>query len=203
MAEGDSILRMARRLDEALAGEIASRSARPGPRRPDGLPAAELDGRVLERVESRGKHLLLHFEGGLVLHSHLGMRGGWHALPRAASAGGARAHQAWIALTGDGAEAVNFGGSTMRIAREAKLRAGPEAGTPRPGHPGGRLRSGRGRSAACGRSHRSIELGEALLGQRLVAGIGNIFKSRGLLRGAESIPKRASTALPTRSWRPS
>ena len=76
MAEGDSILRIARRLQESLAGkQVTART--PGQRRPDGLAATELDGRTLERVESRGKHLLLHFEDDLVLHSHLGMRGSW------------------------------------------------------------------------------------------------------------------------------
>jgi endonuclease VIII len=72
--EGDSVLRLARRLDERLAGSKVSVRT-PGQRRPDGISAAELDGRVLERAESRGKHLLLHFEGGVALHAHMGMRG--------------------------------------------------------------------------------------------------------------------------------
>src|SRR6266542_3813747 len=118
MAEGDSILRIARSLNQRLAGnELSVRT--PGPRRPDGLPASELDGRTLERVESRGKHLLLHFEDGLALHSHLGMRGSWQLYGQGERWRRPR-HQAWIALAGGGVEAVNFGGSTMRIAREAQ-----------------------------------------------------------------------------------
>jgi endonuclease VIII len=176
MAEGDSILRIARRLDERLAGrEIMVRT--PGPRRPDGLPAERLSGSKLERVESRGKHLLLHFEGGLALHSHLGMRGSWQIY-----AAGERwrrpARQAWIALTGDGTEAVNFGGSTMRIAREAQLRQDPRLARLGPD-----LLADDFDPAAAVQRMRSIapdvELGAALLGQRLVAGIGNIFKSEG------------------------
>ena len=77
MAEGDSILRLARRVEAALAGSVVS-ARTPGRRRPEGRPAADLDGRVLVGAESRGKHLLLRFDGGLVLHSHLGMRGAWH-----------------------------------------------------------------------------------------------------------------------------
>ena len=66
MAEGDSILRIARRLDQALAGQAIS-ARTPGPRRPTGLAPGQLYGRILERVESRGKNLLLHFEDRLVL----------------------------------------------------------------------------------------------------------------------------------------
>jgi endonuclease-8 len=176
MAEGDSILRIARRLDEALAGEEVSVRT-PGQRRPSGLPPTQLDGRVLERAESRGKHLILHFDGGLALHSHLGMRGSWHIYGP-----GDRwrrpASQAWIALAVNGAEAVNFGGSTMRIAREAQLRRDPRLARLGPDllaedfDARDAVRSLRGAGP-------QAELGEALLEQSLVAGIGNIFKSEG------------------------
>jgi endonuclease VIII len=174
--EGDSILRIARRLDEALAGEQVSVRT-PGQRRPAGLPPAELDGRVLERVESRGKHLLLHFEGGRVLHSHLGMRGSWQ-LYRAGERWRRPRREAWIAITGNGAEAVNFGGSTMRIATEAQLHRDPRLARLGPDilaedfDPAASIARMRG-------TNPGISLGEALLGQRLVAGIGNIFKSEG------------------------
>lgn len=70
MAEGDTILRAARRLEMALAGQALGVRALGGRGRAAGIE--RLDGRRLERVEARGKHLLLRFEG-LVLHSHLGM----------------------------------------------------------------------------------------------------------------------------------
>ena len=174
--EGDSVLRLARRLDERLAGSKVSVRT-PGQRRPDGIPAAELDGRVLERAESRGKHLLLHFEGGVALHAHMGMRGSWQLYDD-----GERwrrpARDAWIALTGNGAEAVNFGGSKLRIVREAQLgrdprlaRLGPDllADDFDPAVAAARIRS----------AGPDLRIGDALLGQRLVAGIGNIFRSEG------------------------
>jgi len=176
MAEGDTILRTARRIDRALAGKRLSVRT-PGPRRPAGLPVAEIDGRVLERAESRGKHLLLHFEGGLALHSHLGMRGSWQVYS-AGERWRRPSRQAWIALASGGVEAVNFGGSTMRIAREGQLRTDPKLARLGPDLLGddfdaetavARIRSVRP----------DLKLGEALLGQRLVAGIGNIFKSEG------------------------
>jgi endonuclease VIII len=174
--EGDSILRLARKLSESLTGQELSVRA-PGPRRPAGVPVAELDGRVLERVESRGKHLLLHFEGGLALHSHMGMRGSWQ-LYRQGERWRRPARDAWIALAGEGVEAVNFGGSTMRIAREAQLRRDPRLARLGPDlladdfEP--QVAAARIRSAGP-----DLKVGDALLGQRLVAGIGNIFRSEG------------------------
>jgi endonuclease VIII len=175
VAEGDTILRLARRLNPALAGQTIAVRA-PGPRRPAGLPVAEIDAHRLERVESRGKHLLFHFDEA-VLHSHLGMKGSWQLYER-----GERwrrpASQAWLALTGDSTEAVNFGGSSMRIATERQLRLDPKlsrlgpdllAEDFDPAEAIPRLRS-RGPE---------LLIGEALLGQRLVAGIGNIFRSEG------------------------
>ncbi len=176
MAEGDSILRVARRMDAALAGSRVSVRT-PGRRRPDGLPPTSIDGLVLERVESRGKHLLLHFEESLVLHSHLGMRGGWH-LYRTGERWRRPAHDAWIALAGNESEAVNFGGSKMRIVAEGQLDRDPRLARLGPDI----LAEAFEPTAAIARmrgTNPQIELGEALLGQRLVAGIGNIFKSEG------------------------
>lgn len=190
MAEGDSILRIARRIDQNLAGKRLSVRT-PGPRRPAGLAPAEIDGRVLERAESRGKHLLLHFEGDVALHSHLGMRGSWHLYGKG-ERWGRPPNQAWIALGAEGTEAVNFGGSTMRIAREAQLprdprlaRLGPDllADAFDPATASGRLRS-----------YPDLEIGSALLGQRLVAGIGNIFKSEGCF-AAGIDPRRRVASL--------
>ena len=174
--EGDSVLRLARRLDGRLAGSKVSVRT-PGQRRPDGIPAAELDGRVLERAESRGKHLLLHFEGGVALHAHMGMRGSWQ-LYEDGERWRRPARDAWIALTGNGAQAVNFGGSKLRIVREAQLgrdprlaRLGPDllADDFDPAVAAARIRS----------AGADLRIGDALLGQRLVAGIGNIFRSEG------------------------
>ncbi len=176
MAEGDSILRLARRLNERLAGQRISVRT-PGQRRPSGLPPAELDGRKLERAESRGKHLLLHFDGGLALHSHLGMRGRWDVY-----AAGERwrrpAHQAWIALSGGEAEAVNFCGSTMRIAREAQLRRDPRLARLGPDLLADDFEPAWG-AQALRRVNPDTEVDEALLDQGVIAGIGNIFKSEG------------------------
>jgi endonuclease VIII len=171
MAEGDTILRAARRIEGAVGGQELEVRARSGQARAAGLE--RVDGCCLERVEARGKHLLLHF-GDLVLHSHMGMSGSWYVYTR-----GARwrkpANAAWVTLSAAKVEAVQFGGPTLRLLSATQLRSDPTLSRLGPDILGTgfdpeavrvRLQAGPER-----------ELGEALLDQRLVAGIGNIFKS--------------------------
>jgi endonuclease-8 len=176
MAEGDSILRIARRMEGALGGQQVSIRT-PSRRRPAGLAPTSIDGLTLERVESRGKHLLIHFDEGLVLHSHLGMRGSWHVY-RAGERWRRPARDAWIVIAANGIEAVNFGGSTMRIVTEAQLPRDPKLARLGPDI----LADDLDPAIAIARMRQTdpqLELGAALLGQSLVAGIGNIFKSEG------------------------
>jgi endonuclease-8 len=171
VAEGDTILRAAQRLEQALAGETLAVSA-PNPRgRAAGVE--RLDGHRFDGAEARGKHLLLRFDD-LVLHSHLGMSGGWHVYPRGARWRRPRS-AAWVALAGEKAEAVQFGGPTLRLLPAARAhrdpqlaRLGPDVLDPEfdPGSVLVAMRADPGRAA-----------GDALLDQTLVAGIGNIFKS--------------------------
>lgn len=171
MAEGDTIVRAGRRIEAALGGQEIAVQARNGRGRAAGVERA--GGRRLERVETRGKHLLLHLSD-LALHSHLGMSGSWHVYRR-----GDRwrkpAPAAWVTLAGDELEAVQFGGSALRLLSATRLRSdpvlsrlGPDVLAPEfdPGAVRARLRASPER-----------ELGEALLDQSLIAGIGNIFKS--------------------------
>jgi endonuclease VIII len=171
MAEGDTILRAARRIEVAIGGEPLA-VATPSPRgRAAGL--GRIDGRRLERAEARGKHLLLHF-GDLVLHSHLGMSGAWHVYDRGERWRKPR-RSAWAVLAGDSREAAQFGGPTLRLLRADRLprdpqlsRLGPDVLAPDfdPEAAAAAIRADPGRG-----------LGDALLDQRLLAGIGNIFKS--------------------------
>jgi endonuclease-8 len=184
MAEGDTILRAARRLDAALAGEALAVEA-PNPRgRAAGVE--RLDGRRLDGVESHGKNLLLRF-GDLVLHSHLGMNGSWHVYPRGGPWHKPR-RSAWALLVGEGREAAQFGGPTLRLIPADRLRRDPQLARLGPDllapgfDPEPVIRAMR---AEPGRS-----LGDALLDQALVAGIGNIFKSEACF-AARANPWRA------------
>jgi endonuclease VIII len=171
MAEGDTILRTARRIEAAVGGQPLRVRAR-GRGRTAG--AERLDGRRLDRVEARGKHLLLRFDSDLVLHSHLGMSGSWHVYRR-----GERwrkpASAAWLALDAGEVEAVQFGGPTLRVLSLGQLRRdpvlarlGPDILAPEFDLPA---------ALDALRASPNRELGDALLDQQLIAGIGNIFKS--------------------------
>jgi endonuclease VIII len=171
MAEGDTILRLARRFETTLLGERVAVTA-PNPR---GKATAidRLDGRNLETVGAHGKHLLLGF-GELSLHSHLGMSGGWHFYRPGARWRRPRS-SAWAVLSGGGWDAVQFSGPTLRVATTSRLRRDPQL-----------LRLGPDILAddfdpeavvAAMRADPGRGLGDVLLDQHLVAGIGNIFKS--------------------------
>ena len=172
MAEGDTILRAARRLERALAGEAVAVRA-PSPRgRAAGVE--RLDGMTVRGVRSLGKNLVLDF-GALALHSHLGMNGSWH-VHAPGEPWRKPVRSAWVVLsTEGGVEAAQFGGPTLRLLRGGALerdpvlaRIGPDVLAP-DFDPADSIRLLRGGPER--------ELGDALLDQGKVAGIGNIFKS--------------------------
>ena len=82
MPEGDTIHFAALRVGGVLVGHVPERIATPHPRFARDRWPERLAGRTVEAVEARGKHLLLRFEGGLVIHSHLRMTGAWRVVRR-------------------------------------------------------------------------------------------------------------------------
>jgi endonuclease-8 len=191
VAEGDTIMRIARRLDRAFGG-LAVAVRAPSPR---GAAAGvgRLDGRRLERAEPRGKHHLLHFGEGLVLHSHLGMKGAWH-LYRQGDPWRKPARSAWVALAAEGREAVQFGGTTMRVLEARQLALDSVLGRLGPDILSADFDPSLGVDALHS-TDPSRQLGDALLDQRLIAGIGNIFKSEGCFAAGVD-PWRALGDLP-------
>src|SRR5471032_669564 len=122
MPEADSLHRAARRL-QLLAGQRVEVEA-PHPRAAGKQLAERLNGLRLESVEAVGKNLLLHFEGGLVLRSHLRMTGRWRVEPR----GSTRVGRPWLVLRGDEHEAVLWNGPVLELGRgtTAMRRLGPD-----------------------------------------------------------------------------
>jgi endonuclease-8 len=171
MAEGDTILRLVRRFEASLVGENLEVAA-PHPRgRAAGVE--RLNGRRLDRADAHGKHLLLHFDD-LVLHSHLGMSGGWHLYPRGASWRRPRS-SAWAVLGGSRQDAVQFGGPSMKVVAAGRLHSDPQLARLGPDL----LAQELDLEAVLGslRAEPTRTIGDALLDQTVVAGIGNIFKS--------------------------
>ncbi|MBS1861613.1 MAG: hypothetical protein JSS68_07855 [Actinobacteria bacterium] len=172
MAEGDTILRAKQRLSGALVGQAITVSA-PHPRgRAAGVE--RLDGLTLEGIDTHGKHLLFDF-GGLVLHSHLGISGGWHVYDRRARWRRPRS-SAWAVLGGERQEAVQFGGPTLRVLPASRVAIDPQLARLGPDILAPELDLD-GTVAKFRATDQSRTLGDALLDQRLTAGIGNIFKS--------------------------
>jgi endonuclease VIII len=177
MAEGDTIHRTARRLNAALGGREIALAESPDPRSPVHRRAGELRGRTLERAEARGKHLLAHFSGGVVLHSHLGINGGW----RVRGDGRIPYGKPWVLIGSGPAVAAQFGGKLLRLVSESRARNDPglmQLG-PDPLAPGFDAPSAARRLLDAGTGR---EVGDALLDQRVIAGIGNAIRVEALFR---------------------
>ena len=166
MPEGDALHRAARRL-QPLVGERVEVET-PHPRAAVGRIAERLNGRRLISVEAVGKSLLLSFDGGYVLHSHLRMSGRWTVVPR----GTERRGRPWLVLRGAEREAVLWNGPVLELHMRSVARLGPDILAERPDldRMVGNLR----------RAEQRRQLGDALLDQRLVAGIGNKWKAEAL-----------------------
>jgi endonuclease-8 len=175
MPEGDTIFRTATVLRRVLVGGVvreAGAQPRPGLSRVPHL--SRLVGRTVEAVEARGKHLLIRCSGGLSLRTHLRMRGSWHRY-RPGEAWRLPASRATCWVQTESAVAVCFDAPEAELLTDAELvrhrglRAlGPDL-----------LGASFDASAAVARlrERSSVALAEALLDQRAVAGIGNVYKS--------------------------
>jgi endonuclease-8 len=166
MPEGDSLHRAARRLQVLVGEQVAVET--PHPRAAAQRVAERLDGRRLLAVEAIGKNLLLRFDGGLVLRSHLRMKGRWRVLPRDAPLFGSP----WLVLRGDEHTAALWHGPVLELDRGVARRLGPDILAEPPAFDAmlANLRRGAQERA----------VGDALVDQRLVAGIGNMWKAEAL-----------------------
>jgi endonuclease-8 len=163
--EGDALHRAARRLQPLVGQRLEVES--PHPRAQATGVAEHVDGRVLESVEAVGKNLLLRFEGGVVLRSHLRMTGRWRLEPR----GRARVGLPWLVLRGTEHEGVLWNGPVLTLEARNVARLGPDV-----------LAESFDVGSAVARLRRAgdLWLGEALQDQRLVAGIGNVWMAETL-----------------------
>lgn len=168
MPEGDTVHRIARVLRRELEGRTLERLF---VRDRGDIP--ELAGRRVERVEARGKHLLVHMETGWTLRVHLGMHGRWlrrhvrETIPGAVTAVLAAGETAYICERAYTAELVQ----TRALRSHPRLRRlGPDLLADPPDIDDAVRR-------ASMPAHADREIGDLLLDQRIAAGIGNVYKS--------------------------
>ena len=191
MPEGDTIFRAARTMQRALGGAVVTRfeSVFPALNRVD--VDSPLTGRTIDSVSAQGKHLLIAFSGDLILRTHMRMHGSWHLY---------RPGERWqrphrdMRLVIETAAFVAVGFNvpiaeflTARdVSRHRQLQAlGPDLLSPD---------FDQGAAAERLRAHPADTIADALLNQRIVAGIGNVFKSEILfLTGVH--PHRTVNAL--------
>jgi endonuclease-8 len=140
----------------------------PHPRARAAIAAEQLDDRLLESVTAVGKNLLLRFEGGVVLRSHLRMSGRWTVRRRGADGHGLP----WLVLRGSELEGVLWGGPVLELHARALARLGPDI-LARP--PDLEAMLARLRAADPARP-----LAETLQDQTVVAGLGNMWAAETL-----------------------
>jgi len=164
--EGDSLRRAAQRLQVLVGQKLEVES--PHPRAQATGVAQQVDGHTLESVESVGKNLLLRFEGGLVVRSHLRMSGRWRVEGRGAK----RVGLPWLVLRGETQEGVLWNGPVLELERRSVRRLlGPDV----------LADDFDVDSIVTGfRSAGDRWLGEAMQHQQLVAGIGNMWIAEAL-----------------------
>ena len=174
MPEGDVVRYTARRLHEALAGRTLIRSDFRVP----GLATADLTSEVVTETVSRGKHLFTRTGNGLTVHTHLRMDGTWRVRPAAERI--RDSHRIRLLLANEDWQAIGYQLGVVELihsSEEAKVTGhlGPDLLGP----DWDRDEAVRRLSAEPDRP-----IGEALLDQRNLAGIGNVYKAEVLfLRG--------------------
>ena len=175
MPEGDTIHYAANRIGAALVGREIEEIATPQRRHAMDRWPERLDGRAVRSVDAHGKHLFVRFEGDLTLHSHLRMGGRWNVYKR-----GQRwrrsPRRAWLVIRTREHEVVQFDGPVLELMTDSRTRfdkvlagLGPDVLAADFDHAAflARLRE----------DDQTRGIADALLDQRNLAGIGNLWKA--------------------------
>jgi endonuclease-8 len=172
--EGDTIFRTARALQQGFAGKKVTLFETAYASLASVNDQTPVTGRTIERVESHGKWLLIHFSGDLILTTHMLMSGSWHIYRVGERWKRARSHMRVVLGTADLlAVAFNVPVARFHTARTLERFAGVAGLGP------DLLGSEFAADEATARllEQGGEEIGNVLLNQRVVAGIGNVFKS--------------------------
>ncbi len=189
MPEGDALFRFANKVRAPLEGKVirAARSHGPGP-----VPrVAKIVGQQCTGVRSQGKNLIISFENGLALRGHLRMYGTWHVY-KPGEPWTRPEREARLVLEVDDAVVVNFSAPVIELIEERSLgyhspisNLGPdllddafdiEEAVLRLRHP----------------TREMLTIGDAIMDQRAVAGVGNIWKNESLFHARMNPWRRVS-----------
>jgi endonuclease VIII len=178
MPEGDTIYRAARALQKAIGGKVVTGFETGLAKLARVNDDAPLVGRTVEKVESRGKWCLIFFSGDLILVTHMLMSGSWHLYRTGERWQMGRSRMRVVIRTGDW-EAVAFNVPIAEFHTERSLARSSQV--PKLGPDilsydftvEGRV----ARLAAYGRENSEAEIAVVLLNQRVLAGLGNVYKS--------------------------
>jgi endonuclease-8 len=198
MPEGDTIFRSARAMQRALGGKLCTgfeTALAPLARVDDDAPIA---GRTIERVEALGKWLLVHFSGDLILLTHMLMSGSWHLYKTGEKWWMPKDRMRVVLRTEDWqAVAFNVPVAEFHTARSlARNTQVPKLGIDVLGDEYS-VESGVARLKAYAAAHPEAEIAVVLLNQRVLAGLGNVYKSE-VAFAAGVNPFRAMSTLTER-----
>lgn len=170
MPEGDTIYRTATTLRPAMEGGVID-AARLRDRQ---FEVDHIIGRTVTAVEARGKHLLMRLSSAAAIHSHMGMTGSWH-IYHPGDVWQKPPHYASLVLSINNLEVICFSPKLLELLTADQLRThrhlcslGPD------------LLAGEFDAVAAAqrfRAHDAVPLGEAVMNQSIVCGIGNVYKS--------------------------
>jgi endonuclease VIII len=174
MPEGDTIYRAARTLHRALAGKVITRFETALPKLGRVEEDTPVTGRTVEKVEARGKWMLMHFSGGLILLTHMLMSGSWH-IYRPGERWKASPREMRIVIETSDMIAVAFRVPVAEFHTEESLRRRPGLNRLGPDVLGSKFDPQAAIASLTSRPE--MEIGEAVLSQSVLAGPGNVFKS--------------------------
>lgn len=175
MPEGDTLFRAAATLSRAIGGKVVRRFSSPLPALSG--PAARLEGRRIELVEARGKNLLIHFDDGSALHTHLRMTGSWH-IYRPGERWQKPRRFARAVIETDDFVAICFSAPIVELIPSGKLATHPSLSRLGPDILKDDFDADLARARL--RERPDVRISEALLLQGALAGIGNVYKSETL-----------------------
>lgn len=177
MPEGDALYRFAERVGAALTGKVirTARSHGPGP-----VPQVDrVVGATCTAVRSTGKNLLISFDNGLVLRGHLRMYGTWHVY-RPGESWRRPEREARLVLEAEDVVVVNFSAPVVELLEERALEHHRPIAGLGPDLLADNFDAGEALRRMRHPARAELTIGDAIMDQRVVAGVGNIWKHESL-----------------------